>query len=152
MIIVESQQLTNKTALAVNHFCQFTFRNIKFPNVVVKFETFDETYTTMATTDIQSIGLVITHNNPQTDLNAILDVLSHEAIHAYQLSDERLKYALMHSGRGVEWGFLWEGKPYAYPKTAREVIDLPWEREAYAQSQGVLDEYYNFYQKPLKSA
>lgn len=148
MIVMQSQCLPNELATKASHFCNFAFGNTTFANVIIRFETFDPTFVARATTDPQEIGLVVTYNvRPAETIEDILEVLAHEAIHAQQLSEKRLEMVILwENGRAV-WGFRWEGVPYFYPKTALEVLELPWESEAYENSQLILDEYNDFLKK-----
>lgn len=148
MIVMQSQFLPTLMSQQIESFCNFAFANTTFPNVIVRFETFDPTYVARATTDPQEIGIVVTYNvRPEECIEDILEVLAHEAIHVQQLSDGRLEMVILwENGRAV-WGFRWEGVPYFYPKTAREVLNLPWETEAYANSPKILSDYYNFLKK-----
>lgn len=125
----------------VEGFCKFAFANT-FTNVIINFEVFDPTHVCKAVCDPQPMGLIVTYNDCPTDgVDEILRVLAHESVHAHQLAEGRLKQAIMKTNNGLEWGFLWEGQPFSYPKSAAEVVKLPWESEAYEIGDMVYNEW-----------
>lgn len=143
MIVVETKNLNQAIASNINEFCQFAFSCTTFRNVIVRFEPFDPSNVTQACTDLHPLGSVVTYNhNQESSFETIIEVLAHESIHVHQLSDKRLQYAILKNKDSIEWGFLWEGEPYFYPKTAKEVMFLPWEVEAYEQSEKVINNFY----------
>lgn len=146
MLSLLSQSLSQAALQELEQFCVFAYGQTRFSNTSFKFHTFDPTFATKAATEVEGDDLIVHFNIDEDDtVSKIIEILAHESIHAHQLSSDRLKYVLLKTPAGIEWGFTWEGKVYQYPKTIDEVLSLPWEIEAYRDTELVLAKFDSFY-------
>lgn len=139
MLHLSADGMDGSIVSAVDLFCRFAFSQTLFPETFINFKPFDSSGVVNGLLSVQDGNLHVNYNISKNDsLQKILEVLAHESIHAKQMSDGRLKYALVRTPKGIEWGFEWEGKVYRAPETAEEIIRLPWEIEAYANTESML--------------
>ena len=82
-------------------------------------------------------GMHFPHSNrifvdPRGSTMNIITIIAHEMVHAEQHFTGKMQ-------AGGEFR-IWNGKSYRYPRSHKEYMSLPWEKEAYARQRGLAEQ------------
>lgn len=81
--------------------------------------------------------------NPYFTDESMFEVLAHEMVHLKQFATNELYNVLAMEADELTLGHIWKGERYKFGPDEYEVLDAPWEVEAYGRQPGLYYRWQN---------